>query len=178
MRLGRGRLSNSMLSRSDTLPQQANLSRQNIKDITVTRGLISEGVSQGRRFYENTILQSFCPCNAIGHGGEYRTGWGGIRKDPASASRRGRTNRKKTRSGVRLDERFLQMGRQKICMDARQMEAAAARRRRMEIAQVAPRPRRIYIRSGRLALRAPMKRPLRLQSRKPNSTARGTVLIL
>ena len=61
--------------------------------------------------------------------------------------------RKKTRSWVSWEGRLRALGwNKRLCMGARQMEAPAARRCGMGPAQVAPKSRRIYIRSGRLAV--------------------------
>jgi hypothetical protein len=56
---------------------------------------------------------------------------------------------------VGLDGWLLEVGRRekRLCMDAWQMETATAQRRSVGLTKVAPKSRRIYIRSGRLALR-------------------------
>jgi hypothetical protein len=108
-----------------------------------------------RSFYENTIPKGPCPCNDAGCRRNSRTSWGCVRKDTASASNRCPAGRKKARSRVGLDWRLLEVGRRakRLCMDARQLETAAARWCSMGFAKMAPKPRRIYIRSRPLALR-------------------------
>jgi hypothetical protein len=107
-----------------------------------------------RSFYENTVPKGCYPCNDAGCWRDNRTSWGCVRKDTASASNVSQADRKKTRSRVGLDQWLLDVGRRakRLCVGAWQMETAAAHRCNVGFAKVAPRSRRIYIRSGRLAL--------------------------
>jgi hypothetical protein len=97
--------------------------------------------------------------NAVGRW-DNQSGCRGIRKNSSPTSRFGPAGRKKTRSRVCVDQWLLQVEprtrrkKRKIHVDFGQVETSAAFGCGMGFTTVAPRPRRLHLCSGPLALMA------------------------